>query len=123
MCSGVEGLCPLNCQDDNVNCFLIDNNGFILVSKVSKQTGKFFGEVDGAVMSQLINMGMFKQVKMYDYQAMCKMPHHHHSGARPLLSVRLPPLTAAKNQATSYSNKEISTPAQNSMHSNTKAFC
>uniref|UniRef100_A0A670JM15 Calcium voltage-gated channel auxiliary subunit alpha2delta 4 n=1 Tax=Podarcis muralis TaxID=64176 RepID=A0A670JM15_PODMU len=25
-------------------------------------------------------------VKMYDYQAMCKMPHHHHSGARPLLS-------------------------------------
>nr|XP_009507090.1 PREDICTED: voltage-dependent calcium channel subunit alpha-2/delta-4-like [Phalacrocorax carbo] len=23
---------------------------------------------------------------MYDYQAMCKVPYHHHSGARPLLS-------------------------------------
>ncbi|CAI5786349.1 Hypothetical predicted protein [Podarcis lilfordi] len=85
-CSDVDGLCPLNCQNDNLNCFLIDNNGFILVSKASKQTSKFLGEVDGSVMTQLISMGMFKQVKMYDYQAMCKMPHHHHSGARPLLS-------------------------------------
>uniref|UniRef100_A0A8D2N9G6 Calcium voltage-gated channel auxiliary subunit alpha2delta 4 n=1 Tax=Zonotrichia albicollis TaxID=44394 RepID=A0A8D2N9G6_ZONAL len=28
------------------------------------------------------------RVTMYDYQAMCKVPYHHHSGARPLLSVR-----------------------------------
>uniref|UniRef100_A0A8C3IUG8 Calcium voltage-gated channel auxiliary subunit alpha2delta 4 n=1 Tax=Chrysemys picta bellii TaxID=8478 RepID=A0A8C3IUG8_CHRPI len=53
---------------------------------LSVQTGKFFGEVDGSVMTQLLNMGMFRQVTMYDYQAMCKMPYHHHSGARPLLS-------------------------------------
>nr|XP_056702694.1 voltage-dependent calcium channel subunit alpha-2/delta-4 [Euleptes europaea] len=85
-CSGVEGLCPLNCQDDTLNCYLIDNNGFILVSKLTKQTGIFLGEVDGSIMTQLLNMGMFKQVKMYDYQAMCKTHHHHHSGARPLLS-------------------------------------
>lgn len=26
---------------------------------------------------------------MYDYQAMCKVPYHHHSGAQPLLSVRI----------------------------------
>ena len=31
---------------------------------------------------------------MYDYQAMCKVPYHHHSGARPLLSVRIPPHAA-----------------------------
>uniref|UniRef100_A0A674J308 Calcium voltage-gated channel auxiliary subunit alpha2delta 4 n=1 Tax=Terrapene triunguis TaxID=2587831 RepID=A0A674J308_9SAUR len=55
---------------------------------LSVQTGKFFGEVDGSVMTQLLNMGMFRQVTMYDYQAMCKMPYHHHSGARPLLSCR-----------------------------------
>uniref|UniRef100_A0A8D2N997 Calcium voltage-gated channel auxiliary subunit alpha2delta 4 n=1 Tax=Zonotrichia albicollis TaxID=44394 RepID=A0A8D2N997_ZONAL len=52
------------------------------------QTGKFFGAVDGSVMTQLLNMGMFRRVTMYDYQAMCKVPYHHHSGARPLLSVR-----------------------------------
>ncbi|PKU37973.1 voltage-dependent calcium channel subunit alpha-2 delta-4 [Limosa lapponica baueri] len=69
-----------------LNCFLIDNNGFILVSKRPAETGKFFGAVDGSVMTQLINTGMFRRVTMYDYQAMCKVPYHHHSGARPLLS-------------------------------------
>uniref|UniRef100_A0A8B9D2Q1 Calcium voltage-gated channel auxiliary subunit alpha2delta 4 n=1 Tax=Anser cygnoides TaxID=8845 RepID=A0A8B9D2Q1_ANSCY len=51
------------------------------------KAGKFLGAVDGSVMTQLLNMGMFKKVTMYDYQAMCKIPYHHHSGARPLLSV------------------------------------
>lgn len=31
------------------------------------------------------------RVTMYDYQAMCKVPYHHHSGARPLLSVCIAP--------------------------------
>ncbi|TRZ22840.1 hypothetical protein HGM15179_004263 [Zosterops borbonicus] len=74
-----------------LNCFLIDNNGFILVSKIPEETGKFFGAVDGSVMTQLLNMGMFRRVTMYDYQAMCKVPYHHHSGARPLLSVCIVP--------------------------------
>ncbi|NXI18913.1 CA2D4 protein, partial [Irena cyanogastra] len=85
-CSGLDGACPLSCQDDILNCFLIDNNGFILVSKIPEETGKFFGAVDGSVMTQLLNMGMFRRVTMYDYQAMCKVPYHHHSGARSLLS-------------------------------------
>uniref|UniRef100_A0A8B9CK45 Calcium voltage-gated channel auxiliary subunit alpha2delta 4 n=1 Tax=Anser brachyrhynchus TaxID=132585 RepID=A0A8B9CK45_9AVES len=56
---------------------------------IATLTGKFLGAVDGSVMTQLLNMGMFKKVTMYDYQAMCKIPYHHHSGARPLLSVRI----------------------------------
>uniref|UniRef100_A0A670JPN5 Calcium voltage-gated channel auxiliary subunit alpha2delta 4 n=1 Tax=Podarcis muralis TaxID=64176 RepID=A0A670JPN5_PODMU len=70
-------------EDPSGNSFLL----FSLFISLCLQTSKFLGEVDGSVMTQLISMGMFKQVKMYDYQAMCKMPHHHHSGARPLLSV------------------------------------
>ncbi|KFU87796.1 Voltage-dependent calcium channel subunit alpha-2/delta-4, partial [Chaetura pelagica] len=85
-CSAFDGACPLSCQDDILNCFLIDNNGFILISKRPSETGKFFGAVDGSVMTQLLNMGMFRRVTMYDYQAMCKAHYHHHSGARPLLS-------------------------------------
>ncbi|XP_026724176.1 voltage-dependent calcium channel subunit alpha-2/delta-4 isoform X6 [Athene cunicularia] len=85
-CSALDGACPLSCQDDILNCFLIDNNGFILISKRPSEIGKFFGAVDGSVMTQLINMGMFRRVTMHDYQAMCKVPYHHHSGARPLLS-------------------------------------
>ncbi|XP_039626708.1 voltage-dependent calcium channel subunit alpha-2/delta-4-like [Polypterus senegalus] len=85
-CSLVEGKCPISCEDNNLNCYLLDNNGFILISKEKKQTGKFIGEVDGAVVLQLVSMGMFKQVTLYDYQAMCKSHHHHHSGAQPLMS-------------------------------------
>uniref|UniRef100_A0A8C7HT74 Calcium voltage-gated channel auxiliary subunit alpha2delta 4 n=1 Tax=Oncorhynchus kisutch TaxID=8019 RepID=A0A8C7HT74_ONCKI len=59
---------------------------FILLS--SLQVGRFFGEVDGSVMTALITSGMFKQVSLYDYQGMCRSGHSHSSGARPLLSVR-----------------------------------
>uniref|UniRef100_A0A671PGU9 Voltage-dependent calcium channel subunit alpha-2/delta-4-like n=1 Tax=Sinocyclocheilus anshuiensis TaxID=1608454 RepID=A0A671PGU9_9TELE len=69
----------------DVNCYLVDNNGFIMVSKEKGDVGKFFGEIDGSVMAQLLKSGLFKRVTLYDYQAMCKNAHHHASGARPLL--------------------------------------
>ncbi|KAM6984788.1 voltage-dependent calcium channel subunit alpha-2/delta-4-like [Aplochiton taeniatus] len=37
-------------------------------------------------MAQLIRMGMFKRVSLYDYQAMCKMSLHSANRARPLLN-------------------------------------
>ncbi|KTF75381.1 hypothetical protein cypCar_00018304, partial [Cyprinus carpio] len=64
----------------DVNCYLIDNNGFTLVSKEKEDVGKFFGEIDGSVMAQLLKSGLFKRVTLYDYQAMCKNAHHHTSG-------------------------------------------
>ncbi|KAL0968117.1 hypothetical protein UPYG_G00262610 [Umbra pygmaea] len=85
-CTDVEGVCPLSCQSVDVNCFLVDSNGFIIISKEKSEVGRFFGEVDGSVMSSLIKSGMFKKVALYDYQGMCKTGHGHSSGARPLLS-------------------------------------
>ncbi|MEQ2196156.1 hypothetical protein XENOCAPTIV_025249 [Xenoophorus captivus] len=38
-------------------------------------------------MTTLIQMGMFKRVSLFDYQAMCKTNFHSVSSARPLLSV------------------------------------
>ncbi|CAG5927577.1 unnamed protein product [Menidia menidia] len=58
-----------------------------------RKTARFFGEIDGSVMTTLIRMGMFKRVSLFDYQAMCKMSSHSVSSARPLLSVR-PPIYA-----------------------------
>ncbi|XP_051979037.1 voltage-dependent calcium channel subunit alpha-2/delta-4 [Xyrauchen texanus] len=85
-CSDVDGMCPLSCEGIDVNCYIVDNNGFILVSKERGDVGKFFGEVDGSVMAQLLKSGLYKRVTLYDYQAMCKNTHHHASGARPLFS-------------------------------------
>ncbi|XP_062419060.1 voltage-dependent calcium channel subunit alpha-2/delta-4 isoform X2 [Pungitius pungitius] len=85
-CSAIEGVCPLSCESSDLNCFLVDNNGFVLLSKERSEVGRFFGEVDGSVMASLIKMGMFKKVSLFDYQAMCKSSHHHASSARRLVS-------------------------------------
>ncbi|TKS90859.1 Voltage-dependent calcium channel subunit alpha-2/delta-4 [Collichthys lucidus] len=45
------------------------------------QAGRFYGEIDGSVMTTLIRMGMFKRVSLFDYQAMCKMNSHSVSSA------------------------------------------
>uniref|UniRef100_A0A8C5MT08 Voltage-dependent calcium channel alpha-2/delta subunit conserved region domain-containing protein n=1 Tax=Leptobrachium leishanense TaxID=445787 RepID=A0A8C5MT08_9ANUR len=46
-------------------------------------------------MAQLLEMGFFRQVTLYDYQAMCKLPYHHHSGARSLLNPLFALISAA----------------------------
>uniref|UniRef100_A0A452U5R3 Calcium voltage-gated channel auxiliary subunit alpha2delta 4 n=1 Tax=Ursus maritimus TaxID=29073 RepID=A0A452U5R3_URSMA len=65
-----------------LDCLVIDNNGFILISERSQEMGRFLGEVDGALMTQLLSTGVFSQVTMYDYQAMCRPLSHHPSAAR-----------------------------------------
>uniref|UniRef100_UPI0037E861C9 voltage-dependent calcium channel subunit alpha-2/delta-4 n=1 Tax=Semicossyphus pulcher TaxID=241346 RepID=UPI0037E861C9 len=85
-CSDADWACPLRCDSYELECYVIDNNGFVLISKQRNDAGRFFGEVDGSVMTTLIRMGMFKRVSLFDYQAMCKMHSHSVSSARPLLS-------------------------------------
>ncbi|XP_068611658.1 voltage-dependent calcium channel subunit alpha-2/delta-4 [Brachionichthys hirsutus] len=85
-CSDQEGACPLRCDSFDIDCYLIDNNGFVLISKQRGDTRRFIGEIDGSVMTTLIRMGTFKRVSLFDYQAMCKMNSHSISSARPLLS-------------------------------------
>ncbi|XP_031438774.1 voltage-dependent calcium channel subunit alpha-2/delta-4 isoform X3 [Clupea harengus] len=85
-CSAVEGLCPLSCSLPEINCYVTDSNGFVMISQDRNDVGRFFGEVDGSVMATLLRMGMFKRVSLFDYQAMCKTGSHSASSARPLLS-------------------------------------
>ncbi|XP_058855877.1 voltage-dependent calcium channel subunit alpha-2/delta-3-like isoform X1 [Acipenser ruthenus] len=84
-CAALDGKCPTSCDDDNISCYLIDNNGFILVSEDFSQTGIFFGEVEGAVMNKLLQMGSFKRVTLYDYQAICKIYAESSDSAHSLL--------------------------------------
>ncbi|XP_028736336.1 voltage-dependent calcium channel subunit alpha-2/delta-4 isoform X1 [Peromyscus leucopus] len=90
-CGTGEGPCPESCEDTDLDCFVIDNNGFVLISERPQEMGRLLGEVDGALMTQLLSMGVFSRVTMYDYQAMCKPPDHHHSAAQALIS----PLSAS----------------------------
>lgn len=49
---------------------MIDHNGYILLSE-QNDTGRFFGEVEGAIMSSLVEMNIFKLLVVYDLQAFC----------------------------------------------------
>ncbi|XP_033995301.1 voltage-dependent calcium channel subunit alpha-2/delta-3-like isoform X1 [Trematomus bernacchii] len=71
-CTALDGKCGISCDSADINCYLIDNNAFILVTEEPSQTGLFFGEVEGAVMNKLLQMGSFKRITLYDYQALCR---------------------------------------------------
>ncbi|CAB1354118.1 unnamed protein product, partial [Coregonus sp. 'balchen'] len=71
-CAALDGKCTISCDNEDCKCYLIDNNGFILVTEDYSQTGLFFGEVEGAVMNKLLLMGSFKRITLYDYQALCR---------------------------------------------------
>jgi hypothetical protein len=52
---------------------VVDYNGYILISEDNKNdTGRFFGEVEGAIMEMLVNEKVFDKITIYDYQGLCK---------------------------------------------------
>uniref|UniRef100_A0A3B4ULU6 Calcium channel, voltage dependent, alpha2/delta subunit 3 n=1 Tax=Seriola dumerili TaxID=41447 RepID=A0A3B4ULU6_SERDU len=87
-CTALDGKCSISCDNEDINCYLIDNNGFILVTEEQSQTGLFFGEVEGAVMNKLLQMGSFKRITLYDYQALCKEYAGSSDSARTLSDVK-----------------------------------
>ncbi|XP_016348532.1 voltage-dependent calcium channel subunit alpha-2/delta-3 [Sinocyclocheilus anshuiensis] len=72
-CAALDGKCSISCDNDEISCYLIDNNGFIIVAEDLSLTGVFFGEAEGAVMSKLVSMGSFKRVNLYDYRSICRV--------------------------------------------------
>jgi hypothetical protein len=63
--------CKTTCKSKDLECYVIDNNGFIVVSEQRENTGKFFGEVDGTIFDGLIQHKIFRPIQIYDYQAIC----------------------------------------------------
>eukprot|EP00057_Strongylocentrotus_purpuratus_P002955 XP_003725588.1 PREDICTED: voltage-dependent calcium channel subunit alpha-2/delta-3 isoform X1 [Strongylocentrotus purpuratus] len=65
--------CTPSCFNDSVDCFLIDNHGYIVVSKDQSQVGSHFASHSQNIrlFDKLINDDIFKEVKVVDYQGMC----------------------------------------------------
>ncbi|KXJ79946.1 hypothetical protein RP20_CCG027437 [Aedes albopictus] len=63
--------CEKTCFTGDYQCYVIDNNGFVVISEQLQETGAFFGEVKPAFMQRMIDDGIFKNVTIYDYQAVC----------------------------------------------------
>ncbi|XP_035710380.1 voltage-dependent calcium channel subunit alpha-2/delta-3 isoform X2 [Folsomia candida] len=68
--SRCDGRGCLKCRDE-LDCYVIDDNGYIVVAARHEFTGRFFGEVHGEILEQLVNHDIYKRVHVVDYQAIC----------------------------------------------------
>ncbi|KAL5289197.1 CACNA2D4.2 family protein [Megaselia abdita] len=82
LCNG----CIPTCNSDDVSCYVIDSNAYVLLSDSNNDTGKFFGDIAGAVMEAMVEKELFKQIEVYDYQALCKVEENDGSFASILRS-------------------------------------
>lgn len=53
--------CRRTCSSGDLACYVIDNHGYVVISKDERETGKFFGEIDWLVMDSLIHYGVFRR--------------------------------------------------------------
>ncbi|XP_068145665.1 voltage-dependent calcium channel subunit alpha-2/delta-3 isoform X6 [Drosophila tropicalis] len=74
------------CAVDDKDCYILDNNGFVIISSRQHETGRFFGEVNGAIMKRLVEEKVYKRVIVYDYQAVCFESKNDNNASNTLLS-------------------------------------
>lgn len=72
-----------------LDCYILDNNGYIIVSENHNDTGRFFGEIDGAIMESMLDNKTFDKITMYDFQAVCTRVDGANSDSNTLLTVNL----------------------------------
>lgn len=67
----MTGNCKKTCASDDLDCYLLDNNGFVLLSEKTEHTGKFFGQIDGTIMDSLVQDRIYRRIPLMDYQGIC----------------------------------------------------
>lgn len=63
--------CKKTCESDDLDCYVLDNNGFVLLSEKTEHTGKFFGQIDGTIMDSLVQDRIYRRISVMDYQGIC----------------------------------------------------
>lgn len=73
-------VCKKTCAGDELDCYILDDNGFIIISEDVSQTGRFFGQVDGTIMDSLVQDRIYKKVTVHDHQGRCPDSRNPFSG-------------------------------------------
>lgn len=58
------------CDSEDFDCYVIDNNGYVILSENANHTGRFFGGIEGPVMHEMVMAGVFKNITVYDLQGL-----------------------------------------------------
>ncbi|KAG8235605.1 hypothetical protein J437_LFUL014649, partial [Ladona fulva] len=87
-CLGPLG-CRKTCASEELDCYVLDSNGFVILSEEASHTGKFFGEIDGTIMDSLVQDRIYRKVGVWDHQGACTDDHSPFSAS----SCRLAPPT------------------------------
>ncbi|CAG9814965.1 unnamed protein product [Phaedon cochleariae] len=66
--------CKRSCDSEELHCLVLDDSGLVVVSDDPTETGVFFGDLRADVMHQLVEEGIYKVTRMFDYQALCAEP-------------------------------------------------
>lgn len=80
-------VCKKTCAGEELDCYILDDNGFIIISEDVSQTGRFFGQVDGTIMDSLVQDKIYKKVTVNDHQGRCPDARNPFSGEACKLSV------------------------------------
>lgn len=76
--------CKRSCSVGDMDCYVLDNNGYVVISRDIEQTGRFFGEIDGTIMDSLVYYEVYQRIRIYDYQAVC-LDHTGYTGSSNIL--------------------------------------
>lgn len=90
--------------NDTIDCLLIDNNGYIVVSEELDFIGRHLKAYDPMIMSRLLESGVFQEINITDYQSVCLRQEEKQSISSSAISslfqqldLRLPTLSAIAN--------------------------
>ncbi|XP_052429652.1 voltage-dependent calcium channel subunit alpha-2/delta-1-like isoform X2 [Carassius gibelio] len=95
----VGEICGCRRDDSNLDCFLLDDGGFLVMTNKDdyiNKIGQFFGMIDPSLMRNLINESLFSVNITYDYQALCD-PTKETKAAAGLRSVYVPTIADILN--------------------------
>lgn len=61
----------VNCLSDVIDCYVLDNNAFVIVSEIYTDVGMFFGEINDDLLQDMVSVGLYRKIKFFDYQSIC----------------------------------------------------
>lgn len=63
--------CTNPCASDSFDCYLLDNNAYVIVGPRPSDTGRAMGDVQPWAMKRFVVENIYKEVVIYDYQGVC----------------------------------------------------